>query len=75
MEIGFFGFIIIIILMLWFKKPIASIKNEVDEGIAMHILESDAARRIEDMKHRVGCNDPNVKTAMQLLEWTRHNRS
>ena len=75
MEIGFFGFIILIIFIIWFKQPIKSIKNEIDEGIAMHVLENDATQRIEDMKRKVGCTDPNIRTAMQLLEWTRHNRS
>ena len=75
MEIGFFSFIILIIFIIWFKQPIKSIKNEIDEGIAMHVLENDATKRIEDMKRKVGCTDPNIRTAMQLLEWTRHNRS
>lgn len=75
MEIGFFGFVILIIFIIWFKQPIKSIKNEIDEGIAMHVLENDATKRIEDMKRKVGCDDPNIRTAMQLLEWTRHNRS
>ena len=73
MEIGFFGFILIIIVLIWFNKPIRSIKNEFDEAIAERAIENRSNSKIERMKQKMGCDDPSIKTASQLLEWINNN--
>lgn len=73
MEIGFFGFVLIIIILVWFNKPIRSLKNEFDEAIAERAIENKSNSKIERMKAKMGCNDPSIKTASQLLEWINNN--
>lgn len=69
MEIGFFGFILLIVAYLIFRKPVKAAANAANEGVAKVLLELQDPSEILQLKRKFGCEDPNVKTMTQLLDW------
>ena len=69
MEIGFFGFIILIVIYVLFREPVKASTKAANEGVSKIILELKDPTEISKLKKKFGCDDPKVKTMSQLLEW------
>ena len=69
MEIGFFGFIVLIVIYVLFREPVKSFTKAANEGASKIVLELKDPNEISRLKKKFGCDDPNVKTTSQLLEW------
>lgn len=69
MEIGFFGFLIIIVCYFIFRPAVKNTVNTVNEGVASLALEFREPDKVAEMKKRFGCTDDNVKTMSELLDW------
>ena len=69
MEIGFFGFIVIIIVYTLFREPVKATTKAANEGMSKIILELKDPNEISKLKKKFGCNDPEVRTMSQLLDW------
>ena len=69
MEIGFFGFIVLIVIYMLFREPVKSTVKATNEGMSKIILELKDPTEISKLKKKFGCNDPEVRTMSQLLEW------
>lgn len=69
MEISFFAFIALVILYFIFREPAKSTVKATNEGISKILLELKDPNEISKLKKKFGCNDPEVRTMSQLLEW------
>lgn len=69
MEISFFGFIVLVIIYMLFREPMKSFIKITDESASKVILELKDPNEIAKLKKKFGCDDPNVRTMVQLLEW------
>lgn len=69
MEIGLFGFVIIIICYFLFRPAVKNTVDTVNEGIASLALEFKEPDKVKQMKKKFGCTDDNVKTMSDLLDW------
>ena len=69
MEIGFFGFIVLIVIYMLFREPVKSFTKAANEGASKVILELKDPNEIAKLKKKFGCNDPEVRTMSQLLDW------
>lgn len=69
MEIGIFGFIVLILAYFLFKPAVKNTVGMVNEGISGLALEFREPDKIAEMKKKFGCTDDNVKTMSDLLDW------
>ena len=69
MEISFFAFVALVILYFLFREPVKASTKAVNEGMSKVILELKDPAEITKLKKKFGCNDPEVRTMSQLLEW------
>lgn len=69
MELGFFGFIVLIIAYFLFRPAVKNTVGMVNEGVSSLALEFREPDKVQEMKSRFGCDDPNVKTMSDLLNW------
>jgi hypothetical protein len=69
MEIGFFGFIVLVVIYMLFREPVKATTKAANEGMSKIILELKDPNEITKLKKKFGCNDPEVRTMSQLLEW------
>ena len=69
MEIGFFGFVVLFVCYLIFRKPVKAAANAANEGVAKVLLELQDPKEVTELKKKFGCDDPNVRSMTQLLDW------
>ena len=69
MELGFFGFIILILAYFLFKPAVKNTVGMVNEGVSSLALEFKEPEKVAEMKRKFGCTDNNVKTMSDLLNW------
>lgn len=69
MEIGFFGFVIIVVIYMLFREPVKATTKAANEGMSKIILELKDPNEIAKLKKKFGCDDPEVRTMSQLLDW------
>lgn len=75
MEIGFFGFLIIVICYFLFRPAVKNTVGAVNEGVASLALEFREPEKVTEMKRKFGCSDPEVKTMSDLLDWVNKRRN
>ena len=75
MELGLFGFIILIIAYFLFKPAVNNAVNMVNEGVASASLALHEPEKVAAMKRKFGCNDPNIQTMSDLLAWVNSHRN
>ena len=75
MEIGFFGFLVIVICYFLFRPAVKNTVNTVNEGVASLALEFREPDKVAEMKRKFGCEDPDVKTMSDLLDWVNKRKS
>lgn len=69
MEIGIFGFLVLVICYFLFRPAVKNTVDTVNEGVASLALEFKEPEKVSAMKHKFGCEDPNVKSMSDLLNW------
>lgn len=69
MEIGLFGFIILVICYFLFRPAVKNTVGMVNEGVSSLALEFKEPEKVQQMKQKFGCTDDNVKTMSELLDW------
>ena len=72
-EIGFFGFIIVVICYFVFRPAVKNTVGMVNEGVSSLALEFREPDKVKAMKARFGCDDPNIRTMSDLLNWVNKN--
>lgn len=73
MEIGFFGFLIIVICYFLFRPAVKNSVGMVNEGMASLALEFREPDKVAEMKRKFGCDDPNIRSMSDLLNWVNKN--
>ena len=73
MEIGFFGFLVIVICYFLFRPAVKNTVNTVNEGVASLALEFREPDKVQEMKRKFGCNDDSVRSMSDLLSWVNKN--
>lgn len=74
MEIGIFGFLVLLICYFLFRPAVKNTVDTVNEGVASLALEFKEPEKVEQMKRKFGCDDPNVKSMSDLLEWVNKRK-
>lgn len=69
MELGLFGFVLIVICYFLFKPAVKNTVGMVNEGVSSLALEFREPDKVQEMKRKFGCEDPNVRTMSDLLDW------
>lgn len=69
MELGLFGFVLIVICYFLFKPAVKNTVGMVNEGVSSLALEFREPEKVSEMKRKFNCEDPNVKTMSDLLNW------
>lgn len=69
MELGFFGFIVIIVCYFLFRPAVKNTVGMVNEGVSSLALEFREPDKVAEMKRKFGCDDPNIRTMSDLLNW------
>lgn len=69
MELGLFGFVLIVICYFLFKPAVKNTVGMVNEGVSSLALEFREPEKVTEMKRKFNCDDPNVKTMSDLLNW------
>ena len=69
MEISFFGFLILVVAYFIFRPAVKNTVSTVNEGVASLALEFREPDKVAEMKAKFGCDDPNVRTMSDLLNW------
>lgn len=70
MELGLFGFIVLVIAYFLFRPAVKNTVGMVNEGVSSLALEFKEPEKVAEMKRKFGCDDPNVRTMTDLLNWT-----
>jgi hypothetical protein len=69
MELGLFGFIVLVIAYFLFRPAVKNTVGMVNEGVSSLALEFKEPEKVAEMKRKFGCDDPNIKTMSDLLDW------
>jgi hypothetical protein len=69
MELGLFGFIVLVIAYFLFRPAVKNTVGMVNEGVSSLALEFKEPEKVTEMKRKFGCDDPNIKTMSDLLDW------
>ena len=69
MEIGFFGFIIVVIGYFIFRPAVKNTVGMVNEGVSSLALEFREPDKVTEMKRKFNCEDPEIRTMSDLLNW------
>lgn len=75
MEIGFFGFLVLVICYFLFRPAVKNAVDTVNEGVASLSLEFKEPEKVSEMKRKFGCTDPNVRSMSDLLTWVNSHKS
>lgn len=75
MEVGFFGFIVLILLYFLFRPAIKTSVSTVNDGVSRLALELQEPEQLRKMKAKFGCDDPNVRSMSDLLAWVNSHRN
>lgn len=73
MEISFFGFLILVICYFVFRPAVKNTVSTINEGVSSLALEFREPDKVKEMKARFGCDDPNIRTMSDLLNWVNKN--
>lgn len=75
MEVGFFGFIVLILLYLLFRPAVKNTVGAVNDGVSRLALELQEPEQLKKMKAKFGCDDPNVRSMSDLLAWVNSRKN